>query len=81
MIRTLAGRAPARFQGALTMRRSRFLLVILLALLPIVSCTKGNECDRCQSDSDCQEGFLCSAFSDGSQRCGTGVGGSTCRVR
>ena len=65
------------------MRRSRWLLavVLALALMPLVSCTKGNECDRCQSDQDCQEGFLCSDFSDGSRRCGTGVGGSTCRVR
>ena len=62
------------------MRRSRFLLAVLLALLPIVSCTKGDECDRCETDEECQDGFVCSAFSDGSNRCGTG-GGSTCRVR
>ena len=36
---------------------------------------------RCESDDDCKEGFLCSDFSDGSRRCGTGVGGTTCRVR
>jgi hypothetical protein len=63
------------------MNRPRWLLVLVLALMPIVSCTKGNECDTCTTDEDCQEGFLCSDFSDGSQRCGSGVGGTNCRVR
>ena len=63
------------------MTRPRWLLVLVLALMPIVSCTKGNECDTCTTDADCQEGFLCSDFSDGSQRCGSGVGGTNCRVR
>jgi len=63
------------------MTRPRWLLVLVLALMPIVSCTKGNECDTCETDADCQEGFLCSDFSDGSQRCGSGVGGTNCRVR
>ena len=62
------------------MRRSRLLLVAVLALLPIVSCTRGNECDRCETDDDCQDGLVCSDFSDGSTRCGTG-GATTCRVR
>ena len=62
------------------MRRSRLLLAVLIALMPILSCTSGGECDRCETDEDCQEGFLCSTFSDGSLRCGTG-GASTCRVR
>jgi hypothetical protein len=65
----------------LTMRRSRWLIAVVLALMPLASCTQGDECDRCETDEDCQEGFLCSDFSDGSRRCGTGVGGSTCRVR
>ena len=62
------------------MRRSRFLLAAVLALLPIVSCTRGNECDRCETNDDCQDGLVCSTFSDGSMRCGTG-GATTCRVR
>jgi hypothetical protein len=62
------------------MRRSRFLLAVVLALLPVVSCTRGNECDRCETDDDCQDGLVCSEFSDGSRRCGTG-GATTCRVR
>jgi hypothetical protein len=66
------------------MRRSRWLLALLLALTPIVSsCTKGAGCDLCQSDDDCQDADAprCTAFSDGSLRCGSGVGGTTCRVR
>ena len=63
------------------MRRSRWLIAVVLALMPIVSCTKGNECDRCESNEDCQEGFTCSQFSDGSRRCGSGFGDTTCRVR
>jgi hypothetical protein len=63
------------------MKRPRWLLVLVLALMPVVSCTKGDECDTCTTDEDCQEGFLCSDFSDGSQRCGSGVGGTNCRVR
>ncbi len=63
------------------MPRSRWLLYAVLSLAPLVaSCTKGNECDRCETDQDCQEGFICSTFSDDSRRCGTG-GATTCRVR
>ena len=63
------------------MNRSRWLLVLVLAVMPFAACTKGNECDRCESDADCQDGFVCTDFSDGSQRCGSGVGGTNCRVR
>lgn len=62
------------------MPRFRWLAVAVLALLPIVSCTKGNDCDTCSSDSDCNEGFVCSTFDDGSRRCGSGRGDTTCRV-
>ena len=62
------------------MRRSALLLILLL-VLPWLGCTKGQECDRCNSDEDCKSGFVCTAFSDGSKRCGTGVGATTCRVR
>ena len=61
------------------MRLSRLLLLVLL-VTPLLSCTKGNECDTCGSDSDCKEGFFCTAFNDGSQRCGSGIGATTCRV-
>jgi hypothetical protein len=58
--------------------RSRWLLLVCMAPL-LVSC--GTECDRCEQDSDCKQGFLCVTFEDGSKRCGSGVGATTCRVR
>ena len=57
------------------------LLFLLLFALPLVGCNNGGECDTCTSDDDCQTGFICSTFSDGSQRCGSGVGASSCNVR
>jgi len=57
------------------------LLFALLLAFPLVACSSGDECDTCTSDDDCQAGFICTAFSDGSQRCGSGVGASSCRVR
>jgi len=64
------------------MRRSRVLPALVLATLTMLgACTKGDECDKCSSDKDCKEGFFCSEFNDGSHRCGSGVGATTCRVR
>ena len=63
------------------MRRSASLLLLMLLVIPWMGCTKGNECDRCSSDDDCKQGFVCTTFSDDSMRCGTGVGATTCRVR
>ena len=61
------------------MRVSRFALLVLTCL-PLLGCDNGGECDKCSADSDCKAGFVCSTFSDGSHRCGTGTGASTCRV-
>jgi len=64
------------------MTRALFLLVALVLLtLPLACGSSGEECDTCSSDDDCNAGLVCSSFSDGSRRCGTGVGGTTCRVR
>ena len=57
------------------------LLILLLFAIPLGGCSSGDECETCTSDDDCQTGFVCSTFSDGSQRCGSGVGSSSCRVR
>jgi len=59
----------------------RLLATLGLLALPIVGCNSGDECDTCSGDEDCEAGFVCSTFSDGSQRCGSGVGSSSCRVR
>ena len=63
------------------MRRNAPLLLLVLLLLPWLGCAKGQECDRCSSDDDCKQGFICNSFSDGSKRCGTGTGATSCRVR
>ena len=60
---------------------TRLLAAAVLAatLVPLAGC--GKECDTCQSDDDCAaEGLVCVSFSNGSRRCGSGVGATTCRV-
>jgi len=63
--------------------RTRLAIGLLMLLaLPIGSCgSSGDECDKCSSDSDCKAGLFCTTFSDGSQRCGSGVGATSCRTR
>ena len=60
------------------MRRSRWLMCLVLAALPLAACTKGNECDTCNQDSDCKGGLVCVNFLDDNgnivgKRCGSGV--------
>lgn len=62
------------------MRLSRWTLVLALSALPLLGCSSGDECDRCDSDDDCKDGFVCAEFSDGSRRCGSGEGTTTCRT-
>ena len=62
-------------------KRLRIWGVLLALALPMSSCgSSGGECDACSSDDDCTGGLVCSNFSDGSQRCGTGTG-TSCKVR
>ena len=64
-----------------TRRLSRLLLLLLLAV-PFAGCgSSGDECDTCSSDDDCKAGLVCSTFSDGSKRCGSGLGSTSCRTR
>jgi hypothetical protein len=60
-------------------RRHALLAAVLLLAGLLPAC--GSECNRCSSDDDCEAGFVCTTFSDGSKRCGSGVGATTCRVR
>jgi hypothetical protein len=76
------GPVMVTLRGRRAPRLARLLYLLLLVLAaPLVGCSSGGECDTCTSDDDCQTGFVCSTFSDGSRRCGSGVGASSCRVR
>ncbi len=66
------------------MSRARYLLLLLVVLLaaPVSSChSTGNECDTCSSDDECDAGLSCASFSDGSRRCASGLGATTCTTR
>jgi len=87
-----AGRFPATipsmarsFPSRTTKRPLRLLPalgVLVLAVFSLAGCSSnGSECDTCTMDTDCNTGFVCSTFSDGSKRCGSGTGASQCRVR
>jgi len=63
-------------------RRKSWLWMTLLVLAALAACTnQGQECDTCTQDSDCKGGFVCSTFSDGSRRCGTGNPAAPTRCR
>ncbi len=67
------------------MMRTRYVvlsLAFLAASALTVACrSNGGECDTCSSDEDCKTGLTCSSFSDGSTRCGSGIGSTTCTTR
>lgn len=62
------------------MKLSRMVLVVALCALPLLSCSEGDECDECNTDDECDQGLVCSEFSDGSKRCGSGEGVTSCRT-
>jgi hypothetical protein len=55
------------------------VLILLMAALPVLACSSGDECDSCDSDDDCQDGLVCARFNDGSMHCASGLGATTCR--
>ena len=64
------------------MKRLRVWGLLLTLVLPTSSCgSNGGECDSCSSDDDCTSGLVCSSFSDGSRRCASGLGETSCKVR
>lgn len=62
------------------MFRRRWPLILVLALMPWMGCSNGGECDRCDSDDDCNADLICVTFNDGSRRCGSGEGATQCRT-
>jgi hypothetical protein len=65
----------------MTRSRSPLALLLLLTVLLPACGSSGDDCDSCSSDDDCKAGLTCSTFSDGSKRCASGVGATSCRVR
>ena len=56
--------------------------LLLLLTLPLAGCgAGGDECAACSSDDDCKAGLVCSTFSDGAKRCGSGLEMTSCSVR
>jgi hypothetical protein len=49
-------------------RWRRFLLVLLLAALPLTACggVRNRECEPCANAEDCEIGLFCQIFRDGS---------------
>jgi hypothetical protein len=66
------------------MFRRRWLLILVVALMPLSSCS--TECDSCDSDDDCDSGQMCVTFRDAQgnplseKRCGSGEGTTQCRT-
>ena len=44
------------------MRSSRWMLLLLLAAMPLAGCSKGGECDACTNVDDCEAGLSCQQF-------------------
>ncbi len=67
-------------------RKPTLLALFVLAALPLAGCSKGEECDTCDTDADCKSGLFCVNFKDengnpAGKRCGSGIGATNCRVR
>jgi hypothetical protein len=67
------------------MKRTRLWWVlagIILSFPLLGSCSSsGDECDVCTSDEECKAPLVCSSFAgEATKRCGTGLGGTVCRV-
>jgi hypothetical protein len=70
---------PNIFPGPETMISKRFaVLLAALVIGALSSCASTEECGTCSGDADCRSGFFCSTFSDGTRRCASGMGDSTC---
>ncbi len=79
----MASGKPARPSDPTRGRSLALWLLVVSALAALACTTQGEECAPCSSDQDCAGGYVCSSFSDGISRCGTGNSASPtyCRVR
>lgn len=68
------------------LRRAQGRFAVFLIVTALSGCTKGDECDRCDSDDDCREGWICGELTPVNgesvgKRCVSGTGVTECRVR
>ena len=71
----------ARMSHPREIRRKLLMLALVIGTAALGSCAKTEECGTCSSDAECRAGFICATFTDGSKRCATGIGESTCARR
>jgi hypothetical protein len=70
---------PLVFFRRVSCLRALGLALAVLSAVSLAGC--GKECDSCEGDADCAaEGLVCVRFDDGSRRCGSGQGATTCRI-
>jgi hypothetical protein len=58
--------------GAFSFRRA-FVIGCVIVSPWLAACgSKGDKCDTCSSDSDCDQGkgYVCESYADGKSRCG-----------
>ncbi len=58
--------------------RRAMAIAAALIIGALSSCASTEECGTCSGDADCRSGFFCSTFSDGTRRCASGIGDTTC---
>ena len=68
------------------LRRVHWRFAVLLIATALSGCTKGDECDRCDSDDDCRTGWICGELTPVNgesigKRCVSGRAETECRVR
>jgi hypothetical protein len=68
-------------QGEVCTRPEECATGLLCKGNPLTCSRPGSECDLCTRDTDCVAGLFCVIFDDGSRRCGSGTGATTCLIR
>jgi hypothetical protein len=58
--------------------RRALAMAAALIIGGLSSCGTTEECGTCSGDPDCRTGFFCSTFADGTRRCASGIGETTC---
>jgi hypothetical protein len=72
--------APPAQEGAPCTRGEECTSGLLCMGNPLRCALPGQACSVCTVNADCAPGYVCAPFSDGSRRCGTGTGGTSCLI-